>query len=41
LLFTVFCNAQVLFTEDFNSYAVGAISNDITGTLPGKGGVVY
>ena len=38
LLFTVFCNAQVLFTEDFNSYAVGAISNDITGTLPGKGG---
>lgn len=31
-------NAQVLFTEDFNSYTTGKISNDRTGTVPGKGG---
>ena len=31
------CSAQVLFTEDFNSYALGELSTDPTGVTPGKG----
>src|SRR5690554_4505871 len=37
-LLTQLCSAQVLFTENFNSYALGELSADPTGVTPGKGG---
>lgn len=30
--------AQILFTENFNNYALGEVSTDATGAIPGKGG---
>lgn len=39
LLFTSFvAKAQVLYNENFNSYALGNLGTDHTGTVPGKGG---
>ncbi|WCM41478.1 T9SS type A sorting domain-containing protein [Flavobacterium sp. CBA20B-1] len=37
-LFTHLCTAQILFTENFNNYALGEVSTDATGAIPGKGG---
>src|SRR5690554_6300951 len=31
-------NAQVLWSDDFESYPTGALSNDPTGQTPGQGG---
>lgn len=40
LFITQFSIAQVLFTEDFNSYAAGHLNIDYTGTTVGQGGWV-
>jgi len=37
LLFFNSVNAQVLYSEDFNSYTLGNIGTDITGIIPGQG----
>ena len=31
-------DAQILYTENFNSYTIGNLGTDITGTIPGQGG---
>ena len=31
-------NAQLLYTENFNSYPIGNLGTDVTGTIPGQGG---
>src|SRR5690554_5279875 len=33
-----FATAQLLYTEDFESYSTGTFSNDLTGTAPAQGG---
>src|SRR5690554_3908485 len=33
-----FATAQLLYTEDFESYNTGTFSNDLTGTTPAQGG---
>src|SRR5690606_17447621 len=39
VLFTVnFSTAQLLYTEDFESYNVGTFSTDLTGATPAQGG---
>src|SRR5690606_32027529 len=38
LLAIHFTTAQVLYTEDFESYNTGPFSNDLTGTTPAQGG---
>jgi len=38
ILFCTTINAQVLYTENFNNYAVGNVGTDPTGIIPGKGG---
>src|SRR5690606_33564869 len=38
LLAVQLSTAQVLFSENFDNFAVGEVSNDPTGTTPGKGG---
>src|SRR5690606_35158262 len=40
LFITQFSIAQVLFTEDFNSYPAGHLNTDYTGTTAGQGGWV-
>lgn len=37
-LLSIGTQAQVLFSENFDNLAVGEVSNDPTGTTPGKGG---
>src|SRR5690606_24183963 len=37
-LLSIGTQAQVLFSENFDNLAVGEVSNDPTGTIPGKGG---
>ena len=37
-IFSFLANAQVLFTEDFNSYPAGHLNTDYTGTNAGQGG---
>ena len=39
-IFSFLANAQVLFSEDFNSYPAGHLNNDYTGTTAGQGGWV-
>ena len=40
LIVSYFANAQVLLSEDFNSYPAGHLHTDYTGTTPGQGGWV-
>ena len=41
-LITIMCfstlDAQILYTENFNSYPIGNLGTDVTGTIPGQGG---
>ena len=39
-IFSFLANAQVLFSEDFNSYPAGHLNTDYTGTTAGQGGWV-
>ncbi len=39
-ILSFFANAQVLFTENFNSYPTGHLNSDYTGTTAGQGGWV-
>jgi len=38
ILFCSTINAQVLYTESFNTYTQGNVGTDFTGAIPGKGG---
>src|SRR5690606_29059342 len=38
LLFTPLINAQVLYTENFDSYTLGNLGTDPNGVIPGQGG---